>query len=160
MANNKTYEFNWNSLKIPKGESEAAVRSRTYHILAKRTNNDLHTKQCTEHKIAEDDHPPKNRGWTRVFRYSEQFLLLVWHPSCYLCSVGAPSTISVPPLILRIVHRFKGEDSNIGIDGARGASHHLFVYVICVWFSWNKVEKNNKVCIFFWFVGILSWFTI
>jgi hypothetical protein len=49
-------------------------------------------------------------------------------------SVGAPSTISVPPLILRIVHRFKGEDSNIGIDGARCASRHLFGYVTCVWF--------------------------
>ena len=46
-------------------------------------------------------------------------------------AVGTPSTISVPPLILRIVHRFKAEDSNIGIDGA---SRHLFVYVICGWF--------------------------
>ena len=55
--------------------------------------------------------------------------------------MGAPSTISVPPLVLRIVHIFKGEDSNIGIDGARGASRHLFVYVTCVWFLWNKVEK-------------------
>ena len=45
-------------------------------------------------------------------------------------SVGAPSTISVPPLILRIVHIFKGKDSNIDIDGARGPSRHLFV-----WFS-------------------------
>ena len=61
------------------------------------------------------------------------------------CSgMGAPSTISVPPFILRIVHRFKGEDSNIGIDGVRSASRHLFVYVTCVWFLWNKVEKNNK----------------
>jgi hypothetical protein len=49
-------------------------------------------------------------------------------------AVGAPSTISVPPLALRIVHRFKGEYSNIGIDGARGASRHLFVYVTCAWF--------------------------
>jgi hypothetical protein len=56
-------------------------------------------------------------------------------------AVGAPSTISVPPLALRIVHRFKGEYSNIGIDGARGASRHLFVYVTCAWFLWNKVEK-------------------
>ena len=48
--------------------------------------------------------------------------------------MGAPSTISVPPLVLRIVHIFKEEDSNIGIDGARGASRHLFVYVTCVWF--------------------------
>jgi len=53
---------------------------------------------------------------------------------CCGYSVGAPHTISVPPLILCIVHRFKGEDSNIGIDGARGASRHLFVYVTCVWF--------------------------
>lgn len=50
-----------------------------------------------------------------------------------LLSVGAPSTISIPPLLLRIGHRFKEEDSNIGRDGARGASRHVFVYLICVW---------------------------
>ena len=69
--------------------------------------------------------------------------------SCNVHICQWPSTISVPPLVLRIIHRFKGEDSNIGIDGARGASHHLFVYVTCVWLLWNKVEKIINYAYFF-----------
>ena len=72
--------------------------------------------------------------------YSFGIFRLFFYISCsniYISeAVGAPSTISVPPLILRIVHRFKAEDedSNIGIDGTRGTSRHVFVYVICLWF--------------------------
>lgn len=30
------------------------------------------------------------------------------------------------------------EKTNIGIDCARGASRHLFVYLVCMWFLRNK----------------------
>ena len=64
----------------------------------------------------------------------QHYIVILVRAIYIICAVAPPNTTSVPPLILRIVHRFKGENSNIGIDGARGASRNLFVYVICVWF--------------------------
>ena len=70
-------------------------------------------------------HPQKER--VVLYRVHNQLIYVHKRHECVFYTVGVPSTISVPPLLLRIVHRFKGEDSNIGIDGA---SRHLFVYVI------------------------------
>ena len=104
-----------------------------------------------------------------VWKYSYEGVPLSSHASCNIRPVSIQFNIIavrlrlyvqwerqvpfpyffLPPLILRFVHRFKKKDSNIGIDGTRGASRHVFVYVICVWFLWNKVEKNNELCIFF-----------
>ena len=73
-------------------------------------------------------HPQKER--VVLYRVHNQLIYVHKRHECVVLYSGSAKHNFRTPLILRIVHRFKGEDSNIGMDGAHGASRHLFVYVI------------------------------
>ena len=43
------------------------------------------TKHYTENQGSSNINPTKNRGWTQKLRKGWQFLLHMWHRSCYSC---------------------------------------------------------------------------
>ena len=75
-----------NILKIPKGQSEAVNQRRTDNTMAKRKSKQAKTtKNKTLHrKIKIEQHGPHtNQGCFQVLRMGKEFLLHMWHPSCY-----------------------------------------------------------------------------
>ena len=80
---------NKKSLKIPKGLTRncKSKKDRQYNGQTKKnqkTNNDLqNTSQKTEDRTSRTH--TKNWGWTQVIRQNKQFLLPLWHLSCYSC---------------------------------------------------------------------------
>jgi len=52
--------------------------------MKKKTKGQTTIYKTLHRKLKIEQHEPTtNRGWTQVLRKSKQFLLHMWHPSCY-----------------------------------------------------------------------------
>ena len=104
-------------------DTKGIIKSRTDNTRTNWTNNDL---QNTTQKRLSNTNTTKNRRWTQVLRKGKQFLLHVWHPSCYSCY--APSNMSWIS---------KGPDCDYGKRNA----WELF------WSFWNNLFHQVPQCL-------------
>ena len=73
-----------------KGLNISKCSQKTYikkwQTIQRQNDKQRSTKHYRDRKLKTEQHEPHlKRGWTQVHRKSRQYVLNIWHPSCYTC---------------------------------------------------------------------------